>query len=65
MPRVVRLEQTDFALGLLLRDLAENVLGEVMLEFGKGGHPIVDPIKQDQDHKAGKRAKTKPDEQDS
>ena len=33
-----------------------------MLKLGKGRHPIVNPIEQDQDHQTSKRTKTEPDQ---
>ena len=63
MSRVVRLEQGDFALHLLFRDLAEDVFGEIMLKFAEGGHPVVDPIEQHKNCETGKRSKAKPDKQ--
>ena len=56
MTRIVGLKQRDSALGLFLRNLAENVLGELMLEFAEGSHAIVDPVEQEQDADAGERA---------
>ena len=53
----------DLALGFLLRNLAEDVLGEMMLEFAERGHAIVDPVEQQQDGDAGERAAAEADEQ--
>ena len=63
MPRIIRLKQGNAALGLLLRNLAENVLGEMVLKFAEGGHAIVDPIEQEQDAEAGQRAAAETDQQ--
>src|SRR4051812_12205881 len=63
MPRVIRLQERDFSLRFLLRNLAEDVLGEVVLKLTEGSHPIVNPIEQDEDGKAREKAKAKPDEQ--
>ena len=56
--RVVRLEQGDFALGFLPRDLAEDVLGEVMLKLAERSHPVVDPIEEQEDRDTRERAAT-------
>ena len=63
MTGIVRLEEGDFALGLLLRNLAEDVLGEVVLELAERSHAIVDPIEQQQDGDAGEGAEAKTDQQ--
>ena len=44
MARIVRLQQTDLAFGFFLRNLAEDILGEMMLEFAEGSHAVVNPI---------------------
>ena len=63
MPRVIGLKQRDAALGFFLRNLAENVLGKMVLELAERGHAIVDPIEQKQNADAGERAATEADEQ--
>ncbi len=65
VPSIVGLEERDRAFRFLLRDLTENVLVKIVLELSEGRHPVVDPIKQDEDDKAGKGAEAKPDEQAS
>ena len=61
--RVVRLQQSDASLGFLFRNLSENVLREMVLEFAERRHPVVDPIEEQQNGDAGKRARAKTDEQ--
>ena len=51
------------AFGFLARDLAEDVFGEVILEFAEGGHAIVDPIEEKQNAETGERAAGEADEQ--
>ena len=56
MSGVFRLQQADFALGLFLWNLAEHVLGEVMLKLAERGHPIVDAIEQEKNADSSERA---------
>ena len=63
MSRVVRLEERDFALRLLARNLAEHVLVEVVLELAERGHAIINPVEQEKDCDSGKQAGTETDEE--
>ena len=56
LPRGVRLQQSDLAFGFLARDLTQDMLGKVMLEFSEGSHAVVDTIEQEQDGDAGEQA---------
>ena len=44
MSGVFRLQQSDFGLGFFLRNLAEHILGKVMLKLAKRSHPIIDTV---------------------
>ena len=62
MARVVGLEQIDFALGFLLRNLTEHVFRKVMLEFAEGSHPVVDAIEQNENSHSGQRTDAESDQ---
>jgi len=42
---IIGLKQHDSALALFLRNLAKNVFRELVLEFTKGSHAVIDPVK--------------------
>ena len=63
MPGIIGLEQGDAAFGFLARNLAEDVLGELILEFAEGRHPIVDPIEQEENADAGEQPAGEADEE--
>ena len=63
MAGIFGLKQSDLALRFLFRNLAEHILGEVMLKLPEGGHPIIDAIEQNENAEAGRSATAKSDKQ--
>ncbi len=63
MSSIVRLQERDLALCFFLRDLAEDVLREVILELAERGHAVVDPVEQEKNRDTGSGAAAEPDEQ--
>ena len=63
MSRIVRLQQTDLTFGFFLRNLTQDIFGEMMLKFAEGSHAVVNPIEQDENTNPGERATSKPEQE--